>query len=458
MPHLIHAPGPATGLLGLSVARRFSASPIKFLTDMHDEYGPIVHLRFGPQHLILAFAPEAIQEVLVTQNKSFPKQQQNLRAVRQIDGNGLITTEGDFWLRQRRLVQKGFSTDHLERYADITVRRTQQLLDRWPTVGEVEICAEMTCLTLETIAEMMFEVDMAADARELAEQVEYLSERLVVEFGSLVPLPDWLPIESKRRKRRALRALHEMIRRVVSNRRRSGEDRGDMLSMLLQAVDTEGDGGKMTDAQVCDEITTLFVAGYDTTASGLAWTWYLLAQHPDIAEAARCEAKEVLGDCPASLADFERLPTIRQIVLESLRLYPPAWLLMLREANCDTELLGFRVPRKSWIYLVPWVTQRSPLWFADPLRFDPARFATHRLAEIPAHAYFPFGAGPHRCIGERLALLEMTLIVAMMSRSCRFLLSAGQGPVEVEPHTAIRPRGGLRLRVEKIWGVASGWV
>jgi cytochrome P450 len=222
-----------------------------------------------------------------------------------------------------------------------------------------------------------------------------------------------------------------------------------MLSMLLLAVDTEGDGGRMTDQQVCDEITTLFVAGYDTTASGLAWTWYLLATHPEIAAEAAAEAERVLGDRSAAAADFERLTLTRQIVNEALRLYPPAWMLMVREAIEDTELAGYFIPRKSWVYLLPWVTHRSERWFAHPLQFDPGRFSAERADEFPAHAYFPFGLGGHRCIGERLALVEMALVVATILRRYRVGLAPGQGPVEVEAHTAIRPRGGLRLSVQR---------
>ena len=157
----------------------------------------------------------------------------------------------------------------------------------------------------------------------------------------------------------------------------------------------------------------------------------------------------MLGSRSVGYEDSEQLPFIRRVIQESLRLYPPAWLLMLREATVATQLMGFHVPRKSWIYLAPWVTHRSERWFADPLKFDPDRFAPERIAEIPQHAYYPFGLGPHRCIGEKLAILEMTLIVATVLREFRLTLAAGQGPVEVEPHTAIRPRGGLRLQVER---------
>lgn len=442
------APGPPVGWLGMKSAREFSRDPLGFTESAVRKYGPLVALRFGPVRAFLAADPAAVHEVLVSRAKSFRKEKRTRNAVRKIDGDGLITTEGDFWLRQRRLVQKGFAADRMARYAGVTVRRTTEMLASWPQRGELEICNEMTCLTLAVIAETMFEVDLADKAQSLAEQVEYLSERLVADLSSAVVLPDWFPTPVQNRKRRALRTLHEMIRRVVCERRTTGEDRGDLLSMLLLAVDTEGDGGRMTDTQVCDEITTLFVAGYDTTASGLAWTWYLLAQHPEIAEQASDEAMRVLGDGPAQLGDYERLDFIQQIIHESLRLYPPAWMLMLREAVEETELLGYAIPRKSWIYLVPWVTHRSERWFPDPLRFDPSRFAPDRIEEIPAYAYFPFGLGGHRCIGERLALMEMTLVVATVLRSFRILLAPQQGLVGVEPHTAIRPRGGLRVHVE----------
>ena len=431
-------------------AHEFAHDPLQFTENMVCQYGPLVALRFGPQRAFLAAAPEAVEQVLVSQAKSFRKEKRTRNQVRKIDGDGIIASEGDFWLRQRRLVQKGFSAERMAGYAEVTVRRTEAMLRDWPQQGELEICDEMTRLTLSVIAETMFEVDLAEEAELLAEQTEYLSERIVTDLSKAVILPDWFPTPAQARKRRALRTLHGMVRRVVKQRRASGHDKGDMLSMLLLAVDTEGSGQGMTDQQVCDEITTLFVAGYDTTASGLAWTWYLLARHPQIAEQAAAEAVQVLGDRQACGGDYEQLGLIRQIISESLRLYPPAWMMMLREAVEDTQLLGYAVPRGSWIYLVPWVTQRSERWFPDPLRFDPGRFTPERIDEIPAHAYYPFGLGGHRCIGERLALLEMTLIVATVLRSHRVSLGENQGPVVVEPHTAIRPQGGLRLVTERV--------
>ena len=207
MKNSFHAPGPPAGILGIKLAQQFSRDPLAFTTEMVREYGPLVHLRFGPQHAFIAAGPEAIHEVLVAGSRTFRKELRTRNAVRKIDGEGIITTEGDFWLRQRRLVQKGFSADRMSHYAEVTARRVEQMLARWPDTGELEICDQMTCLTLETIAETMFEVDMAADSRELAEQVEYLSERLVVELGSPVQVPDWFPLPAKRKKRHALRAF-----------------------------------------------------------------------------------------------------------------------------------------------------------------------------------------------------------------------------------------------------------
>jgi cytochrome P450 len=435
--------------LGIPLARTFARDPLGTSERLVREYGPVVALRFGPVQAYLAADPVAVHQVLTTNSRAFRKEPRVRRAVAQIDGKGLITTEGDFWLRQRRLVQKAFAANRFPHYADVVVAAAERAAARWPAAGELEICSEMTHLSLEIIARALFEVDLASEAPLLAENAEYVSESIVRELGAIVPVPDWIPTRHKRQKRRALRAVDEMIWRLIRQRRAEGVDRGDLLSMLLLAVDTEGDGSSMSDKQVRDEATTLFVAGYDTSASGLAWTWYLLAQHPELAERAAAEARGVLGERVATFDDFERLSFVRQCVQEALRMYPPAWLLMVREAIVDTELAGYPIRRKSWVYLMPWVTHRSEHWFPEPLVFDPDRFSPERVGQIPPHAYFPFGGGPHVCIGERFAMMEMTLTVATLLRRYRFALAPGQAPVEPEPHTAIRPRGGLRLSVER---------
>ena len=214
-------------------------------------------------------------------------------------------------------------------------------------------------------------------------------------------------------------------------------------------ADTEGDGRMLSDHQVLDEMLTLLHAGYDSSAAGLTWTWFLMANHPMIAESVAQEAQQVLGDRPAEIDDYQRLSYTQQVVQEVLRLFPPAWILMLRQATEATQLGGYAIPRKSWIYLMPWVTHRSERWFPEPLKFDPDRFSPARVSAIPSHAYFPFGHGPHRCIGDQFAMVEMTLAVATVLQRFRIAPEPGAPAVEVEPHTAIRPRGGLVVRVEQ---------
>jgi cytochrome P450 len=454
-------PGPPIRWFGLPLARQFAADPLAFTTEMVRRYGPVVRLKFGPQRAYLVADPAGVHAVLAGDARRFRKEPRSVRTVSALDGRSLITTEGDYWLRQRKLLQRGFTPPRMERFARVIAEATERMLAGWPQRGELEICEAFNRLTLEIVGRAMFAVDLSRDAPRLAESAEVVSEAIVREMSG-VPLPDWLPTAAQRRKRAAIRDVDAAMRGLIAQRRRElagqlprqseGRDnespRDDLLSMLITARCEEG-SPLLDDQQIRDEAVTLMVAGYDTTASGLAWTFLLLAQYPEVAGRAVKEAASVLGDRPPQLADYERLTFMQQIVRESLRLYPPAWILMLREAVEDVELCGYAIPRRSWIYLVPWVTHRSERWFAEPLRFDPERFSPARIGEIPPHAYFPFGDGPHACIGERLALLEMTLAAAMILRRFHVTLADSHGPVEVEAHTAIRPRGGLRLAVER---------
>jgi cytochrome P450 len=329
----------------------------------------------------------------------------------------------------------------------MVVEYTRRMLDRWQPGATVDAAAEMTHLSLAVIARTLFDVELTGRAAELGAAVAVLSETFVRELSQPFLLPDWLPLPGKRRKRRAMRTLDGLIWDIIRQRRASGADRGDLLGMLLTAVDEEGDGRGMTDRQARDEALTLFNAGHDSSAAAMAWVWHLLARHPEAEARAAREAADVLGDRPATLADLPRLPYTDMVVKETLRLYPPAVALVAREALADVELGGYVVPRRSWVYLSPYVTQRDPRFFEDPERFDPERFAPGRAERIAPYAYFPFGGGPHVCIGNTFAMMEVTLVTATVLQRYRPAAPPGQGPVEPELHVAIRPRGGLRLTV-----------
>jgi cytochrome P450 len=441
--------GPRDGLLGLTLARRLGRDPLGVVTEIGRTYGDIAYLRMGPIRAYFLNSPQLIRELLLTKNKSFRKVPWLTRPLTKIDGNGLVLSEGDFWLRQRRLVQPAFSTRRFDGYAQATVDFTRRMLDRWTAGSTFDMAAEMTHLTLEIIAKTLFDVELAGQVAQLGEAVHTISETFVREVSSPVRLPDWLPLPGKRRWRRAARMLDDLIWNIIRERRASGRDHGDLLSMLLLAVDEEGDGRGMTDVQARDEAITLFNAGHDSTAAALAWIWYLVARHPDVENKLIEEIDGAVGGRAPAYGDVAQLPYTEMVVKEAMRLYPPTWSLFPREALADVEMGGYTIARGSWVYAYPWVTQRDGRFFDDPEKFDPQRFAPGRIESIPPYAYFPFGAGPRVCIGNTFATMEMVLIIACVLQRFRVHLAADQGAVEPEALISIRPKGGLRVSLER---------
>lgn len=443
-------PGPKRGLLGLAHFKRFRDNLLGFPTEMVRTYGDLVCVPMGPMRLYFVNHPNYVREVLVTQGKSFRKVPRIVKAFRSIDGNGLVFSEGEFWLRQRRLVQPAFSTKRFEGYARTAVRCTREMVDAWRPGAAIEISAAMRRLALAIIARTMFDVEIIDAEGRIGAAIETLSAIVTRQTGRVIQWPDWLPFPENRRKLAAVKVLDDIIRRVIRERRASGEDKGDLLSMLLNAVDEEGDGTGMTDEQARDEAITLFNAGQDTSAAGLTWLWYLLAKHPEVEQKLRDEAQSALGQREAGYADLPALPYTAMVVKESLRLYPPTWSLIPREALTDVPLGDFVVRKRGWVYIYPWVLHRDPRFFPEPERFDPERFAAGRVESIPQHAYIPFGAGPHVCIGNTFAQMEMVLAVSTVVRRFRLVLPPDSPPVTIEPYVAIRPRGGLTMRVEPV--------
>jgi cytochrome P450 len=454
-----YPPGPRDWFFGVPLGLRSLREPLTFLQEMAERYGDIVHIHTGPVHNYLINHPNLIREVLVTKGKSFRKWERQKRVFRKIDGEGLINSEGDFWLKQRRLIQKAFHQRRFSRYADTMVERTRRRLDRWitsdpsPLEGErgrgeeaINLDQEMSQLALEITGDTLFGVDLRDQASWLGETAEILRETFIREFLALVPLPDWLPLPSKRRMRRAIRTLDAFITGIIRDRRASGEDKGDLLSMLLLAVDDQGDGTGMTDQQARDEAVTLFNAGHDSTSAALAWTGYFIARYPNVQERLRDEVVAVLGERPATLEDLPRLTFTSSVVKESLRIVPPTPVLINREANTAVEIGGYRLPPGSLAILSPYITQRDPRWFPEPERFDPDRFGPGRVEAIPDYAYFPFGAGPHVCVGNAFAMMEITLVVATLVQRFQIELAPGQENLAPELKVSLRPRGGVWIK------------
>jgi cytochrome P450 len=350
------------------------------------------------------------------------------------------------------MVQPAFHARRYDRYASCMVARTRERLGRWlkaiEAAGavEMEVGKEMTDLTLEIIAKTMFDAEVSAEASDLGRAVAILSEVAVEEMQAPWTLPDWLPLLQKRRKLWAMRRLDEAVRRFIRERRVSGADHGDLLSMLLLAVDEEGDGGRFTDEQARDQAMTLLIAGHDTTAAGLTWLFYCLARHPQAAALVREELDDVLGGREPIADDLLRLGRTERAVKETLRLYPPAFAVFMRQALEDVKVAGYTVPRHSLVQIFPYICQRDPRWFPEPERFDPDRFLPEAQAALPPFAHCPFGGGPRVCIGSRFSMMEMTLVAATILQHLNVELAAGQREAQPVALMSLRPKGGMRLR------------
>jgi cytochrome P450 len=440
-----YPPGPRDWCFGLALGQRLRRRPLEMMTDVARNYGDLTYFRLGPYRIYSVNHPALVREVLVSKAKQFPKAARSTRVLSQFDGQGLAVSQGDFWLRQRRLVQPAFHSRRLGRYAEITVELTRRRMERWRPGAVYHVADEMTHLAIEVIAKALFDVEVGDQVSQLREAVGIFSETLFREISAPFVLPDWLPLPAKRRKRWAIRSVDTLIRDIIRARRATGEDKGDLLSMLLLAVDEAGNGAGMTDEQARDEAVTLFRGGHDTTAAGLAWIWYLLARHPEAEARLLQEVDAVLQSRPATYADLPQLRYTEMVVKESLRLYPPVWALFGREANTEVQLGGFVLPRGAQVLILPWGIHRNPRFFENAENFDPGRFGPERIEGLTPDAYIPFGLGPHLCIGASFATMQMVLTVATVLQRFRWTLAPEQGPVEPEPHVAIRPKDCLYM-------------
>jgi cytochrome P450 len=443
MASLQRPPGPRSFSLGGSFSA-FRADPLQFLTRCAAEYGDICYFRAAHQHMYFLNAPALAQEALVNKNAHFIKSR-ILQRAKTLLGEGLLTNEGASHLRQRRLVQPAFHRDRLIRYAEDMTALSVRACARFNDGAVVDIDREMMRLTLSIVGRTLFSAEVEEDAAVVGEAMNALLEMMPVLMFPLSQYLQYLPIPFMRRFLRAGETLDATIYRIINERRASGIDAGDLLSMLLLARDAEGDNTGMSDKQVRDETLTLFIAGHETTATALTWAWYLLAQHPDAEARMHAELDSVLSGRAPSFDDVPRLPFTGHVFAETMRLYPPAWAIG-RMAVSDLEIAGCQIPRKSIVLLSPYTMHRSPRWWPQPEQFLPERWATEDPTR-PKFAYFPFGGGPRLCIGERFAWMEAVLVLATIAQQWRFRL-ASSDPVALAPLITLRPKGGLRLRAE----------
>jgi cytochrome P450 len=452
-------PGPRDWFFGFPQVRQIRADPLGYYDRLARQYGDIVSIRFGPIPAYVYFHPDQIKEVLITRARQIRRFRRPLDVLAQWNGkHSVIVTEGDEWLRQRRLAQPAFHPRRFGKYGEVVAAVTERWLQqRQQSRGQAfDVAPEMTDLALAIGTRTLFGVDVAAEAPRIGEAINVLSPIAVREFTQPFTLPDWLPLPGKARKRWAIRYLDDTVRGIIRHWRAEGQDHGDLLSMFMLAVDEEGDGRSMTDEEARDSLVTMLLAGHDTTAAGLMWIWYVLATHLDVEARVAAEVDATLGTRRPTADDLPRLTYTAQVVKETLRLYPPVPILFTRQAMTDLEIGGYRVRKGSLLQMFPWVTQRDPRWFVQPEKFDPDRFAPGQAEQLPQFAYFPFGGGPRVCIGSALAMMTMTLVTATVMQRLRLRLAPDQGPVGVQVLMSLRPRGEFRMVATQPDQVAAG--
>ncbi len=430
--------------------REFLRDPLGFQFRARAQYGDVFRLQVGPLLNHFVFHPDHVRYVLHERPKNFVRGW-HYGVLRGLCGDNLIVSEGDYWRRQRRLAQPAFHRSRLTGYADIMVDATLRLRARWQAEagqGEIDVGQEMSRLALAIASRTLFDRDISYDAdvvgRSLRIVMAHLEHRLNHPFTTL---PKLFPTPGNLRFRGAARILSKIVLDLVRERRRSARDHGDLLSMLMQAQDEETSEA-MTDEQLRSEALAFLLAGHETSATALTWTWYLLATHIEVQTRLREEVQNAVGDRPPTLADLPQLPLTRMVLEESMRLYPPVWTLPRQAVERDA-IGGFDIPARSTVLLCQAVTHRHPKVWEQPDVFDPDRFSPERAAAIPKGAYFPFLGGPHQCIGQEFAMLEMRLVVALLVQAFELRLVPGQS---IQPHAsvALRPAGPVRVLLRTV--------
>jgi cytochrome P450 len=439
-----YPPGPRNRYPGAYLLA-FRRDPIGFVTKVAREYGNIAHSRLAWKHLYLLNHPDYVRDVLATHQRRFTGLA--FEAVKRLIGEGLLSAQGEAHRRQRRLMQPAFHRDRLPAYGAVMVAHAQRWRDGRHDGAVLAIRHEMRRLTFGIVAETMFGATDGTVADEVREYIDAGGKL----FGPLTfffaPFMERLPLPSAHRFVAARQRLDARVDRMLRERRTSGIDYGDLFSMLLLAQDTEGDGEGLTDRQIRDEVVTIFLAGHETTASALTWSWYLLAQHPEAQKRLHAELDEVLGGRPPTPDDLPCLPYASGVFAEALRLYPPA-AMVFRRALEDHPVGEYVIPKDSIVILSQYVMHRDPRFYPDPDAFDPGRWTPELRASRPRYCYFPFGGGARVCIGEGFAAMEGVLVLATIAQRWRARLAA-EHPVPQDPKLGTRPSDELRMQLER---------
>src|SRR5262245_42423871 len=435
-------PGPKGTLIGGCIGE-FAQRRLDFFLDVAHNHGGLASFRFGPRRMFLASHPDLIEQVLVTDAKHYIKHF-GARMYKPVLGTGLVTSEGDFWLRQRRLAQPAFLKNRVLSYAPVLSELTQAMLDRWQPGQHVDINFEFGGLTSAIALKTLFGLDAAADREAFVDSLRNAFDLLSQRFRDIIRIPFWVPTPRNIRTKRAIVHLQRVVDGFIAAGRARKEPGDDLLSRLITAQDD--DGSRMTDRQLRDEAMTLYLAGHETTALTLTWSWYLLAKHPAAEEKLVEEWTRVLGGRSPTPDDLPNLPYTDAVITEAMRVYPPVYLIG-REATCDLELGGYRVKKGTTVFMSQWVSHRDPRYFPEPEKFLPERWLEGLAKRIPKYAYYPFGGGPRVCIGNTFALMEAAILLATVGQRYRFTVDP-DAVIELSPQITLIPTYGIPATLE----------
>jgi cytochrome P450 len=438
----------ATGPKGhflFGMAMEFKRDPLGFLSRVERDYPGIARFRFAHLPMVNIGKPEYVKHVMQVNNKNYCKGIE-YDHLKHILGQGLLTSEGDFWLRQRRLVQPAFHKKRIESFSETITNSTASLCKEWEERDQSEgfdVHLEMMRLTLDIVGRTLFSSHVIEDASKIERALSAIVEDNFKRIQTTINPPIWLPVPQNLRLKRNIKVLDKVVLGIIEHRREIGEDQGNDLLTMLMEVEDEDTGEKMSNLQLRDEVMTIFLAGHETTANALSWALYLLSTNPDAEAKFHAELQEVLGNRVPTFEDARNLPYTMAVINESMRLYPPAWVLG-RTALADDEIDGFRIRKGDNIMIVPYLVHRNSEYWEDAEAFKPERFATDE--KIDKFQFFPFGGGPRFCIGNNFAILEMQLVLAMIGQRFKLRLEKEQ-VIEPEPLITLRPRHGIQMKI-----------
>lgn len=441
-------PGPTGNRFFGSLVNESRRDPLGFMTRLAHTYGDVCSFRVGLEHIYFVNHPDHVHDILVNHYDNFLKGRGAQRRSRRFLGEGVLLSEGDTHRRQRRLAQPAFHRNRIAGYASVMGEHCERMSSQWTDGQVLDIWPEMVRLTLGIVGKTLFNADVQSKSDEVGQAMTAAASRYRAFKLPLAKLLESMPLPQMIQFQRGKERLRRVVFKLIEERRKSGRDHGDLLSMLLLAEDENNDGRRMTPEEIWDEALTFFIAGYDTIATAMMWTWYLLAQHPDVEARLHAEVDEVLASGgPATFDDLPRLRYTESVLAESMRLYPPTWRLV-RRAIRDFPIGDHVIPARALVVVCQYAMHRHPRYYPDPERFDPDRFTPEAKAARPRFSYFPFGGGPRHCMGEPFAMLEGVILLASLARQWRLRLVPGYR-VELRAEHLLRSKDGMLMKLER---------